>query len=355
MSGQHRDVPPDDCASCCTLFAVLTAHHQDAPDVRLTTAAVGKLSNDLGERAARLHLSHLYAHQRIKADRRTPVPGAMCGRTAAVQPGMDPLQWAAVVVVPDATCGRLLMAYVSLARGRWAGQATEAELADAGRMSVRTMKRHRPHLRTAGLLVLRRRTVPTGGAHPRRLPDQFELTPAPGVLAVDVPQTPATLHERAADVITGLSWWHGDAAEYGQAAAAVADCLSRGWPVADVAHALTDRLPARIARPAAFLVARLQERLPGYAPAVRREAAARPGPVAPRRGRCRECERPFADGRTPDGALCARCREEAEAAGASVPAPWDDLADSRASDWTAPPRAQVAAQFAALTGLRAPA
>ncbi|MFF3617556.1 hypothetical protein [Streptomyces sp. NPDC002580] len=259
MSGQHREGPPEDCASCRKVFAVVAGNHQADPDVRLTTTQIGERCG-LGERATYVHLSHLFRHRRVKADRRTPVAGATVRKGGEVPPAADSVMWAANQATADRTCGLLLTSLAKSARGAWSGQTTMEWLAGDAGLSLRTVERHRPHLAArkvrdaagavrSGLVEFTADTVLSrNGRHRVRRGDRFRFLAGrdaralawnPAESLVD----PREFEGTARALVDAVRWFVGPPADFAQAYRRVSLLLARGHAPEDLLRALTSRTP----------------------------------------------------------------------------------------------------------------
>lgn len=147
MASQHREGPPNDCTSCRAVWSARMALASENPATRATNAAVGERAK-LGERAVRLHTSHLI-EWKFLATNATPMPGVTLD-TVSASTDVMPLQWAAGVIVACRTCRCILCELARVTRGGWRGQISMADLADritAGGVKVSEWT-VRAHLRT---------------------------------------------------------------------------------------------------------------------------------------------------------------------------------------------------------------
>lgn len=318
MSGRHREAPPEDCASCRKLFAVIAAHHQEHPDVRLTVAELGSRIG-IARQNTHAHLAHLVRHRRVKADRRTPVPGATVSKGGEVPQDADPLLWAANAVTPDRACAVLLASLARAARGRWAGQTTMAELAAGAGMPLRTVERHRPHLGPrkardaagavrAGLVEFTADTVlSSNGRHRVRRGDRFRFLAGRDAQALGWNPAESLVDPRAFEgtaraLVDAVRWFVGPPADFAQAYRRVSLLLARGHRPEDLHRALTSRTPDSGAPPYRVLSAWLPSLDDEPAPSA--VAAVQAGAVLMA---CMDCGARVRPG--PDG-LCKGCREE---------------------------------------------
>ncbi|MFJ9427981.1 hypothetical protein [Streptomyces sp. NPDC101249] len=318
MSAQHREGPPEDCASCRKVFAVVDTNHQAYPDVRLTTAQIGERCG-LGERATYVHLSHLFRHRRVKADRRTPVTGATVRKGGEAVQTDDAVIWAVNQTTPDRTCGVLLVALAQGAGGRWGGQTTMSALAAGAGVPLRTIERHRPHLGPrkardaagavrAGLVEFTADTVLSrNGRHRVRRGDRFRflagrdaraLAWTPAESLVD----PREFEQTARALVDAVRWFVGPPAEFAQAYRRVSLLLARGHRPEDLLRRLTTRTPDSGAPPYRVLSRWLPSLDDEPTPTAAVAMSTGPALVA-----CVECAARVRPG--PDG-LCKGCREE---------------------------------------------
>ena len=318
MSGQHREGPPEDCASCRKVFAVVDGNHQAHPDVRLTTAQIGERCG-LGERATYVHLSHLFRHRRVRADRRTPVTGATVRKGGEAAQTDDAEVWALNQITPDRTCGALLVALARKAGTRWSGQTTMADLAADAGMKLRTVERHRPHLGPrkardaagavrAGLVEFTADTVLSrNGRHRVRRGDRFRFLAGRDAQALAWNPTESLVDPRefegtARALVDAVRWFVGPPADFAQAYRRVSLLLARGHRPEDLLRTLTSRTPDSGTAPYRILSAWLPAL--GDDPAPSAHAAVQAGAVLMACGDCGARVRPGPDG------LCKGCREE---------------------------------------------
>ncbi|MFD4535640.1 hypothetical protein ACFWNL_18370 [Kitasatospora sp. NPDC058397] len=303
---------PDDCRSCRQVFAALEEHQKHAadPETPLTAEAIGQAAS-LGKRAVRVHLAHLWAHNRIDGDRRTPLRGSTASEP--VLPGA--LEWAAAVVAPDPTCAKCLIA---LAHIGWEGQVKTEDLARVAGISLRSVERHRPHLIRADLVAFRPVTVidPVTG-HVERKADRFTLlsqfTAAP--LAGD--EELAKLPERAARVVDQVHWFSGGPDERAIAESSVRWFLRNGWPEHALLRALDATRDRQAFNPGGYL-SKLLKRLPPQYLLPARDVYT--GKGSPRQAECPVCKAPFKT-TIPGHPLCGTgvCLEAADMAARSIP------------------------------------
>jgi len=318
VNGQHREGPPEDCASCRKVFAVVAGNHQAYPDVRMTTVQIGERCG-LGERATYLHLSHLFRHRRVKADRRTPVPGATVRKGGEATQTNDSEIWAVNQITPDRACGLLLASLARESGGRWAGQTTAAKLAARAGMPMRTVERHRPHLGPrkardaagvvrAGLVEFTADTVLSStGRHRVRRGDRFRFLAGRDAQALAWNPTESLVDPRAFEgtaraLVDAVRWFVGPPADFAQAYRRVSLLLARGHRPEDLLRALTSRTPDSGAAPYRVLSKWLPA--PGDDPAPSAHAAVQAGAVLMACADCGARVRPGPDG------LCKGCRED---------------------------------------------
>lgn len=275
----------------------------------MTTVEIGATVG-LKKRATQDHLAHLFARARIDADRRTPLSGASVGQPAL--PGAQ--QWAASVLAPDPTCARCL---VALAGVGWDGQFSMEELAEAAGVSLRSVERHRPHLRDANLVRLRPVTVKVGPeGHRVRMPDHFTLLSgirAPKLTGAAWDDAP----EVARNVIAAVRWFTGvSEAERANATAAVTWVLRNGWPREALLRELDATLDRQAYRPGGYLHKLLRKLPPEYILPAQETYTGR---TAPRVTECLECGAAVKT-TTPGSVRCTPCYTARERA-ATMSAP----------------------------------
>jgi hypothetical protein len=299
------------------MFAALAEHHQAQPDMPLTTAQIGERCG-LGERAARVHLSHLVRHRRIRSDRRTPVRGATVRKGGEVPAEADASMWAANMVTPDRTCGTLLVAYGRAAGDRWSGQISMADLAATYGIALRTAKRHRPHLVAARLVEFRTATVLAhDGRHRIRLADRFRLLSGVTV----APPTGRTYAEdmagdQAKTLVDSVPWYCASPADMERGYRLVAARIRDGWPAGELLRRVLYPEPdAHVTNPYGLLSDRLPAR--GDAFVIPAEDFVRGATGNPRCTSCGVRMRPSTDG------LCRECREDR-----AVPFPRSERAEA---------------------------
>ncbi|MFK0296896.1 hypothetical protein ACIQU6_41385 [Streptomyces sp. NPDC090442] len=270
----HREINPDDCANCRTVFGALVDRQKVDPDTPLTTEEIGRIVG-LKKRAAQVHLAHLFACGRIDADRRTPLYGMS-------QPVLFGAQeWAASVLAPDPTCAKCLVALAGIG---WEGQVSMEELAGIVGVGLRTIERHRPHLVRADLLAFRAVPVRKNGKNLGRRPDRFRLMSgltAPRLEGAALAAVPAL-----ADAIVERVRWFTNVTEVERALAArsVAWCLRNGWPEDALLSALDATENRQAYNPSGYL-AKLLRKLPTEYVIPAQQVAA----PAPRQTVCRIC------------------------------------------------------------------
>lgn len=306
MSGQHRDVQPDDCRSCRTLYALLLADHEQPPAAP-TTADQLSARSGLSRRAVRLHLTHLVTHQRIGQDRRTPTGLAVGG--GQLPDDADALTWASAQEVPDATCRKCLEQYAKAAGAAWTGALGSAQLAVLLGVSERTARTHRAHLVAARLIRFAPDVLRLGEkGHRKRLPDRFTLlsgiVPVP---AVDLVPGGDWLDDLAASMVVRLPHWFDQANRKEQelARVAIARRLRKGF----TEDQLMTRLALEPDGPVTKPYGRLMTLLPGpdEVPVITAYEAVH---GTQEQANCPGCERPFPkDQRTEPGELCRECRD----------------------------------------------
>ncbi|MFF2548316.1 hypothetical protein ACFVUY_37965 [Kitasatospora sp. NPDC058063] len=303
---------PDDCTSCRTVFAALEEHQQHAadPDTPLTAEAIGQAAG-LGKRAVRVHLAHLWAHNRIEGDRRTPRTGSTAAEP--VLPGA--VDWASAVVAPDPTCARCLIA---LARLGWEGQIRAEDLAREAGVSLRSVERHRPHLIAADLVEFRPVTdIDPASGRIKRKADRFVLlsqfTAAPLASEEELAEVPA----RAARVVDQVHWFNGAPDERAIAESSVRWFLRNGWPEHALLRGLDAARDRRAFNPGGYL-SRLLRKLPPQHVLPAREVYT--GQGSPRMAECPVCRNLFRTA-IPGHPLCGPgfCREEAAMTAQSIP------------------------------------
>lgn|GEM_PF-4613872 len=246
---EHPAVPPEQCARCRQVLAVLADDESAEPP---TAAAIGRAIG-LSDRSVRLHLAHLRSLARLEPDGRTVVPVA----AAELHAESSALEWAAQQEAPDAACAALLRA-VAL-RG-WKGSVGRAELAAAAGMAERSVSRHRPHL--AALVEwepdYHRRADGSldQGAKRFRLVATLQLG-APGR-----PLRSTDYYERqAAELLAQVVWLPGADASNPYVLMRVAEVLAQGLPPQDALRRFSAKPPRRMTSGAAVLLSRLP--LPG--------------------------------------------------------------------------------------------
>ncbi|MFJ6385902.1 hypothetical protein ACIQI7_38600 [Kitasatospora sp. NPDC092039] len=316
----NGEIRPRDCASCRTIHAALTAH--PSPDT-LTVAQVAELSG-LARRATITHLGHLEQAGLIEADRRTPTGATLEGRPLRPGPKITPAKWAGSVQTRDRACGQLLNAY---AANGWTGSLADDVLARMSGMSVRNVKRHRPHLKADGHLQLTADVrAATNRAGRLRLTDHYTLRPRLG-LVIDTPSLPAGAEHTewwwaaAEDVVQRLQWyssrawqtrpeWERDRHRGVEELARAMERTAGTWTAADW-HAYLGPERPDVSRPLPYLRALIAS-LPAAPPLSSGPAALATGQRPLLLITCDHCGRAFrsASGNT----VCGPCREAGAAA-----------------------------------------
>jgi hypothetical protein len=290
------------------VWQVLAQHHQDAPrtplPLREICTAVG-----LGKGAVLNHLTHLFEHSRIDADRRTPLPGADVGPRQVSTPTPTAAEWAATVQAPDPTCARLIVVLaVAVDPGTpWSGRMSIPEIARRAGVSTRTASTHRAHL-VAARLARFQAEMDGEGARQRRGPDRYYLLS--GIIVPPVPEGARDLSwedGRAQQLLSALPWWtRTTAAENAAARRLLAARFRDGWPDAALLALLTDATDTDTTAhtPPGLLRWRLRRAAGPYVlPAHQHATGQQP------RSRCAGCGRPFKRHR-PAGEVCAECAED---------------------------------------------
>lgn len=272
----HREINPDDCPNCRSVFGALVERQMADPETPLTTEEIGRIVG-LKKRATQVHLAHLFAHSRIDADRRTPLHGMS-------QPVLFGAQeWAASVVAPDPTCAKCLIALAGIG---WEGQVAMKDLAKIAGISLRSVERHRAHLVAADLVSFRPVPIRENGKNLGRKPDRFTLLsaiPAAPLEGAALEAVPAV----AESIIDRVRWFVGVTdEERSLAVKSVAWCLRNGWPEDALLRALDATENRAAYRPNGYL-SKLLRKLPSqYIIPARQMVTQR---TAPRVTECRIC------------------------------------------------------------------
>ncbi|MGW2456792.1 hypothetical protein ACWCTA_36515 [Streptomyces sp. NPDC001704] len=276
----HREINPDDCPNCRSVFGALVERQMSDPENPLTTEEIGRIVG-LKKRATQVHLAHLFAHSRIDADRRTPLHGMSQPILFGAQ------EWAASVVAPDPTCAKCLVALAGIG---WEGQVSMEELAKIAGVGLRTVERHRPHLVRADLVTFRPVPVRRDGKNLGRRPDRFTLLSgftAPRLEGAALEAVPAL----AESIIDRVRWFVGVTdEERALAAKSVAWCLRNGWPEEALLRALDATENRQAYRPNGYLDKLLRKLPAQYVIPARQMVTQR---TAPRRLDCAICDTPF--------------------------------------------------------------
>ncbi|WP_371594748.1 hypothetical protein [Streptomyces virginiae] len=149
----HKQSPPNECGTCVKIDSILRQHHRKALGQPLTGAALAAAAG-IARRNVLVHVAYLVSCGWLEANGRTPVvPRPATATTAAASKQRPALKWATDLSLSCRTCGRLMVALASQAgEGEWFVQLTEAELAAALSIAVRTVRDHvaaltgrRPH------------------------------------------------------------------------------------------------------------------------------------------------------------------------------------------------------------------